>query len=89
MANASVAFVTATTATRAQPASARCLRRNVRTPTTPCATVEACAGAAAVSVTKDTSVHTARRVWDVPTLARLNCEDPSATTALSTWQIPL
>lgn len=76
-ANANVAIVNATKATRAQPASARCLRRRVRPPTTPCATAEASARAVAVSVWRDTSVHTARRVWDVPILARLSCEDPS------------
>lgn len=84
MANATVAFVNAMTATRAQPASVRHLGRHVKTPTTLCATAGAAASAAAASVMKDTSVHTARRVSDVPILARLNCEDPSPTTTLST-----
>lgn len=89
MAPANVANVNASKATRAQPANARCLRRRVRPPTTPCATAEASARAVAVSVMRDTSVHTARRVSDVPILARLNCEDPSATPTLSTPHISL
>lgn len=84
MADAAVAIVFATTATRAQPANARCLRRRARPPTTPCAMAEASARAVAASVRRDTSVHTARRVSAVPIPARPNCEDPSATSTLST-----
>ncbi|CAF95982.1 unnamed protein product, partial [Tetraodon nigroviridis] len=77
MANAAVASVGATKATRARPANARCLKRRVRPPTTLCVTAEASARAVAVSVMTDTSVHTARRVWDVPIPARpnSNCSD--------------
>lgn len=75
MANAAVAFANATKATRAQLANARCLRRSVKPSTTPCATAEASASAAGASVSRDTSGRTARRVWDVLTPARPNCEE--------------
>lgn len=60
---------------RAQPVSARCLRRAVAPLTTLCATAEGPASVTAVSVRRDTSVHNARYASAALTLARLNCKE--------------
>lgn len=70
--SATVAHVNAIQVMRAQPVSARCLRRAVAPLTTLCATAEGPASVTAVSVRRDTSVHNARYASAALTLARLN-----------------
>lgn len=70
-----MAHVNASQATRAQPVSVRCLRRAVVPLTTQCATAEGPASVTAVSVRRDTIVHTVRHAPAALTFARLNCKD--------------
>lgn len=68
-ASVNVAYVNVKMATRAQPVSARCLRRAAAQSTTLCAMAEGSASATAATVLRDTSVHDVSCVWAVLTHA--------------------
>lgn len=72
--SATVANVSAIQATKAQPASVRCLRRAVVALTTLSAMAEGLASVTAVNVRRDTNVHDARYAPVALIHARPNCK---------------